>query len=101
MADTATRYSGRTMVHCRYIEPTTASTHRNGKYRCTISVGGRRVSEQMVGAPNYLRHAVDSIAAFDDAARAALAFANMDGHVDLDDLEYTDGGGMIDVRRRR
>ncbi|MDP3766895.1 MAG: hypothetical protein Q8S13_02675 [Dehalococcoidia bacterium] len=99
MADTATRYSGRATIRCRYIEPTTQSTNRNGKYRCTISVGGRRVSEQMVGAPNYLRHAVDSPIAFDDAARAACAFASMDGHLDDGQLDY-DGMGIAVQRRR-
>lgn len=48
----------------------------NGFYRCSLWRANGDTLAFVVGAPNSLSHAVDSSEAFDDAARAALAFAS-------------------------
>lgn len=74
----ATRYSGQVRVRLVYVDA------RSG-YDARVSWpdGRERVK---VGEPKTLTHAVDSPAAYDAAARAAIAFAGNAGN-------YADHGG--------
>ena len=79
----AIRYSGTIRIRITYLEPYLAgdkcpagrSTRLNGEYRCFLRADGYTATI-IVGAPAVLSHAVDSPEAFDDAARAAIAFAD-------------------------
>jgi hypothetical protein len=69
------RYSGEIRIRVTY----SAKGHiRNGYYRCHLTGPGNMTATIVVGVPEFLSHAVDSPEAFDDAARAALAFADHD-----------------------
>ena len=50
-------------------------------YVAKIKEGGRTVSTQYVGRPPASRLAVDSPKAYDEAARAALSFAEHEGAI--------------------
>lgn len=88
------RYSGNITVRVTYLEPYLAgdacpanrSTRLNGEYRCFVKSPDRSLTI-VVGAPNVLSNSVDSPEAFDDAARAAIAFANH-GDSHYGDLAY-------------
>lgn len=69
----AFRYSGSLVVRCLWID-------RTAHYECVISRKGRHVTTQHVNPSKHLTHAVDSPVAYDAAARAALAFAEHEGH---------------------
>lgn len=78
------RYSGNVRIRITYRDAGRAGL--NGTYRCFIvchepreilgAVRRRKYQTVFVGAPAILTHAVDSPQAFDDTARAALAFAH-------------------------
>jgi hypothetical protein len=79
----AIRYSGQIKIRVTYLEPYAAgdacppgrSTQPNGEYRCFLRVGGWKAIIH-VNPPAVLSHGVDSPEAFDEAARAAIAFAD-------------------------
>jgi hypothetical protein len=75
-ANMATRYSGNITVRLTYVDrPPPGTFHDNrGGYKATVSQG-REHQTIWVGEPAHLTHAVDSPAAYDDAARAAISFA--------------------------
>lgn len=89
---TAIRYSGNVTIRVSYFDNDRSTyldgtpRNPNGFYRCslarTVNPGTQWESTALravtVGAPNFLSHAVDCSEAFDDSARAALAFANDD-----------------------
>jgi hypothetical protein len=82
----ALRYSGELRIRVTYIDGWTdlvngTPVHRNGEYRCAIRSTDKDAIRCtiIVVAPAVLSHAVDSPKAFDDAARAALAFASDEG----------------------
>lgn len=95
---TTVRYSGNCHVRVTYKDPAPADIehHPNGYYTCTVVADGRR-KKIIVGAPRVLSQSVDCPAAFDDAARAAIAFA-VDEGFDCEP-DYTDSD--IAVRRRQ
>lgn len=78
----ALRYSGEIRIRVTYRDARRDDVYidgtprnPNGSYRCYLRgpVGARATI--IIGAPTFLPHGVDSPKAFDDAARAALAFA--------------------------
>ena len=71
----ALRYCGEIRIRITYQDGP-----GNGRYRCYLTAGDTRTRSTTitVNAPAYLSHAVDSPEAFDNAARAALAFARDD-----------------------
>lgn len=78
----ATRYSGDLTITLTYRDPHAElfDMYPNGDYRATISWpsrarGGKHRRTIYVGAPKYLRQAVDSPEAYDSAAHAAISFA--------------------------
>jgi len=79
-------------------DPRPGSHLRNGDYKVTLSSGGRR-KVIYVGAPAYLSHAVDSPKAYDEAAHAALSFADHEGFDMQPDT--TSSGWHISRSRRR
>ena len=99
------RYSGNITVRVTYLEPYLAgdkcpanrSTRTNGEYRCFIKSPDRSTTI-VVGAPEALSHGVDSPEAFDDAARAAIAFAS-DEDLHYGDLAYQNSRGIVVGRR--
>lgn len=68
------------------------------QYECDLFRNGF-VGEQFIGRPPSSRLAADSAQAFDDAARAAVAFAVDDGMIDDSDLD-SDGSGYAIWRRK-
>ncbi len=84
----ATRVCGRVKVNVTWVD-------RDNQYRCALSVGGKRRGTQYVGAPASMRQAVDSAAAYDSAARAAVSFALSDGMISDSDCDFTDAGPNI------
>lgn len=53
---------------------------KSGKYKARLcpTVKGEACETVIVGPPRHLTHAVDSAAAYDSAARAAISFARAD-----------------------
>ena len=94
------RYSGELRIRITYIDWKQSDVfadgtprNRNGQYRCYLNVADGQGKTIYVGAPAHLSHAVDSPEAFDDTARAALAFADDDGwpvesHAAFDETGY-------------
>jgi hypothetical protein len=77
---TALRYSGDASVRVTYLDtPDGLPDNRNGGYRCFVRTDSGERFSCVVGAPQVLQHAVDAPEAFDDAAKAALAFAEHEG----------------------
>lgn len=97
----ALRYSGDARVRVTYLDTAALpwSWYRNGGYRCFVRTDSGATYSCVVGAPQILEHAVDSPEAFDDAAKAALSFAEHDG-VSLQ-CEYDDELTERLVRRSR
>lgn len=81
-----------------YRDPKPGSHLRNGDYKVTLSSGGRR-KVIYVGAPAFLSHAVDSPKAYDEAAQAAIAFADDEGF-DMQP-DYTSSGVHVSRSKRR
>ena len=77
----AKRYSGRSIVSMVFDD-------RSDAYKASISIGGKVVARERVGAPRSGGGSVDSPLAYDRAARAALSFAMNDGKVDDSDVAY-------------
>lgn len=70
------RYCGEIKIRLTYRDASPARPSApNGFYVCVLRTESGRKTTVVVGAPAYLSHAVDSPEAFDEAARAALAFA--------------------------
>ena len=76
----AVRYSGPFTIRVNFRD-------RSDDYGVTISRGKRRVWSGSVGTPRSLSSGVDSPAAYDAAARAALSFADSDGR-DVGDADF-------------
>lgn len=76
--------------------------NRNGKYRCFLRAPGMRSVTIFVGAPAFLSHAVDCPEAFDEAAHAAISFAD-DEHGSWSDhaCPKEDGSGWAIERKLR
>jgi hypothetical protein len=74
----ATRYSGEAVVRVTWVDTTKTSCPHGGHYRATVSVRGRNLWSGTICAPQHLTMGVDSPEAYDDTARAALAFAEDD-----------------------
>jgi hypothetical protein len=75
------RYSGEIRIRVTYLDvayPDTRARLGNGRYRCFLRGPGGMTTTVIVGAPAYLSRAVDSPEAFDDAAHAAISFAESD-----------------------
>jgi hypothetical protein len=69
----ATRYSGDLIIRMRW---RSSGSSPNGEYRAGIfDKKGLRLWSGTVGAPRFMRRAVDSPQAFNDTARSALSFA--------------------------
>ena len=96
------RYSGEIRIRITYIATAgiglgglAPQGGTSGYYRCFLRAVGFRQGEGrtiQVGAPAHLTNAVDSPEAFDDAARAAIAFAQ-DENPGWDDLAaYNEDG---------
>jgi hypothetical protein len=84
----ALRYSGEVRIRITYREARFAERYSdgtprfpNGSYRCYLTGPGGMKATVIVGAPAFLSHAVDCSEAFDEAAHAALSFAD---HKDAD-----------------
>jgi hypothetical protein len=60
------------------------------QYKCTLSVGGRKSATEYVGAPKHLMYDLDSPAAYDEAAHAALSFAIDERKIDASDCDFSD-----------
>jgi len=70
----ALRYCGDIRIRVTYLE---RGPHGpNGSYRCYLSTESGAKATIIVVEPAYLSHPVDSPRAFDEAAKAALAFAS-------------------------
>jgi hypothetical protein len=70
------RFSGSIEMRITYIDPKFGQNAPNGGYRCFLKSSGGAKATIYVVAPPYLSRAVDSPEAFDDAARAAIVFAD-------------------------
>jgi hypothetical protein len=75
---TAIRYSGDARIRVTYLDEVLPD-NRNGGYRCFVRTDSGETYSCVVGVPQVLEHAVDSPEAFDDVAKAALAFADSEG----------------------
>jgi len=94
------RYSGELRIRVTYLEPGLGKgLGPHGGYRCFVKAPGISTTVT-VSAPKFLTHAVDSPEAFDDAARAAIAFAedNPGGFAELA-ATNPDGSGFYIARR--
>jgi hypothetical protein len=79
------RYSGEIRIRITYL----ADTNPNGRYRCFLQAkGGAHTSIYVNLRTSILAHAVDSPEAFDEVARAAIAFAQDDVSDDGDDTGW-------------
>lgn len=93
----ARRYSGGLNINVRL--------RLAGNYGCTVSDSSSTVSVK-VNPPACPEHAIDSSEAYDDAARAAVAFAleEKDDHgvqiLDESQVAFTDSGIHIARQRR-
>ncbi len=93
----ATRHCGNITIRCRFDDA-------QNQYACNLSRGGRKLGTQYVGLPGAwatlaeYRGGVDSPAAFDSAARAAISFQENE-HGSLDGLAHN--GSDYVVRRRK
>lgn len=75
----AKRYSGDLTVNLQWKDAQKVNgtyPPHGGYYACTVVFDRRVVSRSSVFAPAVLHVAVDSAVAYDQAARAALSFAN-------------------------
>lgn len=87
----ALRYSGEVTIRVTWLDTPGRNHERHGgHYRCTLSRmdGAKRVSTtQYVGAPAFLPRGegIDSSAAFDSTAGAALSFASNEETAEDDD----------------
>lgn len=88
----ATRTCGRTKINCSYRD-------RQGDYRCALSVDGKARGTQYVGVPASSRSAVDSAAAYDGAARAAVSFALNEGMLEDRDVDFASTGTGYIIHR--
>jgi len=79
----ATRYSGKVTVRIGWSDA-------QDQYTYATSVDGKHWSSGAVGAPKHLTQSVDSPKALDEAAAAAISFANL-----TDEAAYTDRGLWI------
>jgi len=84
----AIRYSGRATLRLTYRDATS-------DYRVSINSDGLPSEVVIVGEPATLTHAVDSPEAFDDAARAAISFAESLG----ESCSYDDAGPFVARKR--
>lgn len=102
------RWSGEIRIRITYLEKATGKIMPdgriatmgtpNGKYRCYLITTENKVPERetiIVGAPTFLSHAVDSPRAFDEAAKAALAFACNDSTIDWSAYAAFDDDGYF------
>lgn len=103
------RYSGVVTIRITYRDASTSDVYPdgtprnfNGTYRCVLSrpkpQGSRTKTYRhvvIVGAPAFLSHAVDSVQAFDDAARAALSFGSHDDSDWGENAWQTDSGWHV------
>lgn len=69
----ATRYCGSIKVNCKLVSSPHAP--HGEQYKCTISHKGKRLGTTYVGIPVYIDKGIDSPEAYDEAASAAIAFA--------------------------
>jgi hypothetical protein len=77
------RYSGSVRVRVTYLDPRCGtdeerrimSRYPHGRYRCVVVLGETKRTV-WVGPPASLEHAVDCPQAFDEAASAAIKFAD-------------------------
>lgn len=70
----AERYSGKVRIRVRWEEGIFPGMNHGGRYRCNVRTPEGRTTI-FVGAPVYITEAVDSSAAYDESAHAALSFA--------------------------
>jgi hypothetical protein len=89
----AKRYSGRATVTVRL-------TPRD-EYIANVSVGGRNVYTLVTLPPPGSRIAIDSPAAYDDVARAALSFWSDEGGPAEGTFEWGDGGPEVSRTKPR
>ena len=69
----ATRYCGKVKINCKLVH---APGRPHGEqYKCDISLDGKRLGTQYVGIPPFIDKAIDSPESYDEAAHAALSFA--------------------------
>lgn len=88
----ALRYSGDLTIACHYID-------QDNAHHCYIfDRDGHLLSTIPINVPLY--GGVDSPEIFDDVASAALAFANDQGEVDNNDVEWGETGRVIRRHRR-
>lgn len=87
----AKRYSGDVSMRLSYRDA-------HDDYKVTLSSGGRRKVVYVL-PPAILQHTVDSPKAYDDTARAAIAFAEDEGF-DMQP-DYTDSGVRVTRSRRK
>jgi len=100
----ALRYSGEIRIRVTYRDSDGETysdgtfRHPNGFYRCILTCGNER-AKIIVGAPAFLSHAVDSSEAYDDVARAAIAFADDESGVWGERASYAADGSDWHVGR--
>jgi hypothetical protein len=92
----ARRWSGNLSIHIKFVD-------RDNQYKATVcriapNRAERDCQVMWVGPPAHLTRAVDSPAAYDDAARAAIAFLDDEGRLP-GRAEW--GDSDIVVRRKR
>lgn len=108
----ATRYSGNFKITMQLKDDQRFGRggrplHPNGYYNVRIRELGRDGAEKgivwkgVVGTPAFLSEAIDSLKAYDDTARAALAFADDEKAISGDDAMFKrDGSGYFVTGRK-
>lgn len=93
MANKARRFSGRLKIELNFND-------RTNQYKARLCpvVKGERCETVYVGPPRHLTRAVDSPRAYDDAARAAIAFSS---DTIQNQAAYSGSGYAISRGRRR
>jgi hypothetical protein len=71
----ADRWIGNAKIHVRIDHEVSFRPPHRPLYHCTVSVGNRRYRVD-VGGPTVSEHSIDSPAAFDETARAAISFGS-------------------------
>lgn len=89
----ATRYSGGVKVACKLVAA--PNMPHGEQYRCVLSNDAGKIGVQYVGLPAHLTHAIDSPAAYDAAAHAAISFALDEGMISERDVLVGESGHHI------
>lgn len=100
------RFVGDASVRLTYLDRAPGFSDLRGGYRCAVRAHNGERRTIIVGEPRVIERSVDSPEAFDDAARAAIAFAEDNdcegGPLDINyDFETVGCADRIVVQRKR